>query len=220
MDSIKAIIFDLDGVITDTAEYHYLAWKQLAESLGISFDREFNEKLKGIGRMESLELILDHSNQTYTQEEKEQMAARKNEYYRSLIQQITPDDLLPGVLNFIKDVKREGILTGLASASKNASFVIKQLGVDDLLDTVVDAAKVKKGKPDPEIFLTAARQLGIDPVNCVGVEDARAGIQAIKSAGMFAIGIGNQEILSAADWVVKTPAELSLKELYRRIHAS
>lgn len=119
MGSIKAVIFDLDGVITDTAEYHFLAWKKLADDLDVPFEREFNEKLKGIGRMESLELILEKSGKTFSVEEKERLASRKNEHYRTLIQRITPDDLLPGIRGFIKEIKKEGIVTGLASASKS-----------------------------------------------------------------------------------------------------
>lgn len=220
MGSIKAVIFDLDGVITDTAEYHFLAWKKLADDLDVPFEREFNEKLKGIGRMESLELILEKSGKTFSVEEKERLASRKNEHYRTLIQRITPDDLLPGIRGFIKEIKKEGIVTGLASASKNAPFVIKRLKIEDLLDTVVDATKVEKGKPDPEIFLTAAKQLGVEPAKCVGVEDAKAGVQAIKRAGMFAVGIGDQNTLSEADWIVSAPAELSLHELYQRYQNS
>ncbi|MEQ6376658.1 beta-phosphoglucomutase [Bacillaceae bacterium S4-13-58] len=217
MRSIEAVIFDLDGVITDTAEYHYLAWKQLAEELGVSFDRETNESLKGIGRMESLELILQKGNIQMSQEKKEELATKKNDHYKTFIQKISPDDLLPGILSFLQELKREGIKTGLASASKNAHTVIEQLEVGSYLDTIVDAATVKQGKPNPEVFLRAAEQLGVNADNCVGVEDAEAGVQAIKSANMYAVGVGSATSLHQADWIIDTTEKLTLTEL--RKHA-
>lgn len=217
MAEIEAVIFDLDGVITDTAEYHYLAWKALADELEIPFDREFNEELKGISRTESLEMILEHGNKELSEEEKEHYAVKKNEHYKTFINQITPKDLLPGVREFMEEIKVDGIKTGLASASKNAQAVIERLEVTDLLDTVVDAAKVEKGKPDPEVFLKAAEQLSVDPAKCVGVEDAQAGVKAIKAANMYAIGVGNESTLAEADWVVSDTSFLTLGELKRRL---
>lgn len=216
MSNIEAVIFDLDGVITDTAEYHYQAWKALADELEISFDKEFNEGLKGIGRMESLEMILAHGQKELSDEEKERYAAKKNEHYQTFIEEITPNDLLPGVREFMEEIKADGIKTGLASASKNAQPVIERLEVTDLLDTVVNAAEVKKGKPDPEVFLKAAEQLGVNPEKCVGVEDAQAGVTAIKAANMFAVGVGSEDTLGEADWVVSDTSMLTLGELKRR----
>lgn len=213
VSKLEGVIFDLDGVITDTAEYHYLAWKQLAEDLGISFDRDFNEKLKGISRMESLNIILKAGNKSLTDEEKEELAAKKNEHYKTFIQKITPNDLLPGIEGFMRDIKEAGIKTGLASASKNAMAVVGRLEIGHLLDTIVDAAKVEKGKPDPEVFLKAAQQLLVDPSNCVGVEDAEAGVQAIKAAGMYAVGVGSKEAMEEADWIIRNSNELSLDKL-------
>ncbi|WAA12511.1 beta-phosphoglucomutase [Fervidibacillus halotolerans] len=217
MKEIKAIIFDLDGVITDTAEYHYLAWKQLGEELGIPFDRTFNEQLKGVSRMESLERILAYGNKSnvYTMEEKEQFAEKKNEMYKQLIQKITPKDLLPGIENFMREIKENGIKIGLASASKNAFTVIERLGVGHYFDTIVDAATVKNSKPDPEVFLKAADQLNVPYENCVGVEDAQAGVEAIKRAGMFAVGVGNAEQLARADLVVSCTSDLKLDDIKR-----
>ncbi|KGX90348.1 beta-phosphoglucomutase [Pontibacillus halophilus JSM 076056 = DSM 19796] len=213
----KAIIFDLDGVITDTAEYHYLAWKQLADDLGLPFDRNSNERLKGISRMESLELILEAGNKELGHDEKERLAHKKNEHYKELIQQITPDDLLPGIVSFLTELSEAGFKIGMASASKNAQEVVRRLEVTSFFHVIVDAASVKKGKPDPEIFLTAAQLLEVEPNACIGVEDAQAGVQAIKSANMFAIGVGEARHLSEADWLVTSTEELSLKALSEHI---
>ncbi|WP_066175173.1 beta-phosphoglucomutase [Bacillus marinisedimentorum] len=209
---LKAFIFDLDGVITDTAEYHYLAWKQLAGELGVEFDREFNEQLKGVSRMDSLELILKKGGleNQYSIEEKEHLATKKNEHYKELIKQITPADLLPGILGLLKEIRDNKIAVAMASASKNAFTVVERLEVGEYFDYIVDAAKVEKGKPDPEIFLNAAEYLNIPAENCIGVEDAEAGVQAIKGAGMFAVGVGSKEAMSRADMFVNHTSELIL----------
>lgn len=214
MTEIKGILFDLDGVITDTAEYHYEAWKKLAEDLGISFDRDFNEKLKGVGRMESLDLILEHGGEELSEADKEYYASKKNDHYKTMISNITPNDLLPGILGFMEEIKSAGIKTALASSSKNAQPVIERLEITHLLDEVVDASKVERGKPDPEIFLKAAEQLNVSAAGCVGIEDAQAGVEAIKSADMFAVGVGQS--LKKADWIVEDTTELNLNDLRER----
>ncbi len=213
---IEAVIFDLDGVIIDTAEFHYLAWKKLADELNIPFDRAFNERLKGIGRLESLDIILQQSNQTYSDEEKMLLAKKKNEYYQSMIQVISPKDVLPGIKVLLVDLKEHSIKIGLASASKNAFAVIEQLELRDYFDYMVDAATVKKGKPDPEIFMTAADKLEIPYENCIGIEDSQAGITAIKSAGIYAVGIGKEEDLKDADWLIKDTTGLSYEVLIKQ----
>lgn len=210
----KGVIFDLDGVITDSAEYHYQAWKRLAERLGIPFDREFNEKLKGVSRMDSLELILSQSDQSYSKEDKVRLATDKNDDYKKLIEQITPDDLLPGVKDVLEYLKRNGFKIGMASASKNAFKVVEKLQIEDYFDHIVDSALILNGKPDPEIFLTAAEKIGLKPEECIGVEDAKSGVEAIKSAGMFAVGVGDQDILAQADVVIDDMREFDM-ELYR-----
>lgn len=215
MKEVQAILFDLDGVITDTAEYHYLAWKELANELGIEIDHTFNEQLKGVSRIDSLEKILEYGNraQDFTKEEKEALATKKNEHYKKMIANITSDDLLPGVKEFLEEVKQANLKTGIASASKNAFSVIEYLQVGDYFDTIVDAAKVEKGKPDPEVFLKGADQLGVEYSACIGIEDAAAGVKAIKSAGMFAVGIGSETELEEADLILSSTEELSLQKI-------
>jgi beta-phosphoglucomutase len=202
MSRFKAVIFDLDGVITDTAHYHYLAWKRLAESQGVHFDHAFNENLKGIDRMGSLELILASSSRQYTPAEKLALADEKNLHYQELIATMSAADLLPGAVDALDAVRAAGLRIGLASVSKNAFTVLERLGITDKFDYVVDAATIAKGKPDPEIFLNAGRELGVAPTDCLGVEDAVAGVASIKSAGMFALGIGQPSVLAQADAVI------------------
>jgi beta-phosphoglucomutase len=198
----KAVIFDLDGVITDTARYHYLAWKRLADSVDAPFDEAFNEELKGVDRMGSLELILARAPRAYAPEEKLALADTKNRHYQELIATMTPGDLLPGALRALEQVRAAGLRIGLASVSKNAFTVLDRLGIRDRFDDVVDAALIRNSKPHPEIFLTAAEHLGVAPRDCLGVEDAAAGVASIKDAGMFAVGVGDARVLYRADRVI------------------
>jgi beta-phosphoglucomutase len=211
--ALEAVVFDLDGVIVDTAEQHYQAWKMLADEIGVHFDRQINERLKGVDRMASLNIILERSDRTYSLEEKQTMAARKNGYYVELIQRIVPSDLLPGIAELLQELKKQGIKTALASASKNAPMVIDRLQIGDYFDVIVDAGSLAKGKPDPEIFMKAAELLGVPRSNCVGVEDAEAGIQSIKAAGMLAVGVGTPDQMHAADMRLDSTAQLSLNRL-------
>jgi beta-phosphoglucomutase len=206
--TIEAVVFDLDGVITDTAHYHYLAWKQLAEELGIVIDEEFNERLKGVSRMDSLELILQEGDREndFSLSEKEEMAAKKNAHYCEFLKDLTPDDILPGIPKLMDALKKEGILIGLASVSKNAGTVLKALHLEEMFDYCADAAKISKSKPDPEIFLTACKGLGADPEHSIGIEDAQAGVEAINASGMFAVGVG--ETLVNTDYKVTRTTEL------------
>jgi len=212
MSRFKAVIFDLDGVITDTAHYHYLAWKRLADSVGAPFDEAFNEQLKGVDRMGSLALILARAPRTYTDDEKRALADAKNRDYVELIATMTPDDLLPGALRALEAVRAAGLKIGLASVSRNAFTVLDRLGIRDRFDDVVDAATVARGKPDPEIFLTAAAHLGVAPADCLGVEDAVAGVASIKDAGMFAVGVGDPQVLRRADRVIPSMAAFRLSD--------
>lgn len=212
MSHYKAVIFDLDGVITDTAHYHYLAWKRLAESLGLPFDEAFNEQLKGVDRMGSLELILAQGSRSHTQEEKRTLADTKNRHYVELIATMTPSDVLPGVLRALDEVRAAGLKIGLASVSKNAFTVLDKLGIRNRFDEVVDAALIANSKPHPEIFLTAARQLGVDAADCLGVEDAVAGVASIKDAGMVAVGVGSPQVLTRADVVIPSMEHFRLAD--------
>lgn len=215
---IKGFIFDLDGVLTDTAEYHYQAWKKLADKLEIPLDREMNEQLKGISRMDSLDRILALGDQSerYSIEEKEKLANEKNEDYKKLILDVTPDDLLPGIADLLADLKAAGIRLALASASKNGPVIMEKLGIADLFETVVDPAGLKNGKPDPEIFIKGAEQLQLKPEECVGVEDAQAGIEAINAAGIFSVGVGTKEMMEEADYAVSSTGQLKVSEILTR----
>lgn len=210
---IDAVIFDLDGVITDTAEYHFLAWKQLADELGINIDEALNERLKGISRLDSLELILREGKQenNFSFEEKAQLADRKNRYYSDYLTKIKSGDILPGILPLISQIKDEGIKIGLASVSRNAGTVLKSLQLEDAFDYCVDAGKIKNSKPNPEIFLTACQGLNVSPENSIGIEDAIAGIEAIKASKMFAVGVGNY--LDRADYRVDSTDQLQWEKI-------
>ncbi|RBP86298.1 beta-phosphoglucomutase [Cytobacillus firmus] len=212
-NSIDAVIFDLDGVITDTAHYHFLAWKQLAEEMGIHIDKEFNERLKGVSRMDSLELILQEGNrqEDFTLSEKEAMASKKNEHYCEFLKKLTPKDILPGIRDLISGIKADGLSIGLASVSMNAGTVLKALDLESVFDFCADASKISKSKPDPEIFLTACKGLAAIPNRSIGIEDAEAGVSAIKTAGMYAVGVGST--LKKADYLVNATEDLNWNEI-------
>lgn len=209
---MKAVLFDLDGVITDTAVYHYKAWKALGEKIGIEIDEEFNEQLKGVSRTDSLERILAKGNkqEAYSTSEKEAMAAEKNELYKKMIEQMSPSDTLPGIKELLDELKEKKILLGLASASQNGPTILAKLELTEYFDEIVDPAKLKAGKPDPEIFLTGAKDLGLETRDCVGIEDAAAGIDSIVAADMVSIGVGDAQTLSKATKVVSNTAELTV----------
>ncbi|HAK47114.1 MAG TPA: beta-phosphoglucomutase [Spirochaeta sp.] len=203
---LKAVLFDLDGVITDTSEFHFQAWKRMADEEGYSFSREINERLRGISRLASLDVILEESNVNLPPEQRFELGERKNSYYKELLKSITPENMLPGIAELILALKTRGIKTALASASRNAPEVIERLGIAGDFDLIMDAAAVEKGKPDPEIFVTAAERLGCCPEQCIGVEDAAAGVDAIRSAGIFSVGIG--PAACEADWTLSDTSQL------------
>lgn len=208
----KGVLFDLDGVITDTAEYHYLAWKKLADELGITIDREFNEKLKGVSREDSLRLILEHGKREsdFSETEFQQLAKSKNDNYVEMIQAVSPKDVYPGILELLKELKNAGIKISLASASKNGPFLLKQMALTDYFDGIADPAKVAAGKPAPDIFILAAQVVGLDPDECIGIEDAQAGIAAIKACGALPVGVGQAEQLGDDIALVESTSELTL----------
>ncbi|MFF2446484.1 beta-phosphoglucomutase [Neobacillus sp. NPDC058068] len=219
---LKAVIFDLDGVITDTAEWHYLAWRELANRIGIDFNREFNEELKGISRMESLEkiLVLGSKADQYSETEKLELANTKNDHYVQLLTKMKPDDIFPGIKELLEELKANGVLIGLASASKNAPAILDSLEITNYFQTVVNPDEVERGKPAPDIFLRAAEKLAVTPAECIGIEDATAGITAIKDAGMYAVGVGTIEKMkqAGADLVVEDTQELVLSVLLREFN--
>jgi len=220
--SPKLIIYDLDGVITDTAEFHFLAWKKLAEELGISIDRHFNEQLKGINRMDSLDRILEQGDPPleFSAEEKVELATRKNGYYLELIEAINPSHILPGIDRLLDDNKQAGIKIALGSASKNAAHILDKLELSDRFDYVVEAARIVNGKPDPETFTAAADALEIPYEACIGIEDAAAGVEAVNRAGMFSVGVGDQAHLGHADYLVEDTSELIFTEILDRFRES
>lgn len=189
--SIKAVIFDLDGVIVSTDEYHYQAWKKMADEQKIYFDRKINENLRGVSRMESLEIILRKSEKKYSQEEKKQLAEFKNDYYKVLLNNLTPDDILPGVMKVLDTLKDNGIKVAIGSSSKNTVFILKQIGLANYFHAVADGNGIKNSKPNPEVFLLAAKLLNMPPQNCLVVEDADAGVEAALAGGMEVIGVGS-----------------------------
>ena len=211
--NIKACIFDLDGVIVDTAVYHYKAWKRLANDLGFDFTEEDNEKLKGVSRVRSLELILQWGGVTKTEAEKEVLARRKNDWYVDMISHMTPAEILPGAKEFLKACRAAGIKTALGSASKNSMTILDKINLTHLFDAVIDGNKVSRAKPDPEVFLKGAEELGVSPADCVVFEDAIAGVQAATNGGMKVVGIGLPGVLTGANLVISGLNEMSLEKL-------
>jgi len=210
---IKAAIFDLDGVIIDTAHYHYIAWKRLASEFGITLTHENNEMLKGVSRMRSLEIILSLGNLELPEQQKEQLAEKKNKWFVEYIESIRPEEIFPGVIDLIRNLKKQKIKIGLASSSKNAPRVIELLGIAKDFDTLVDGTMITQSKPDPEIFLLAAHKLGIAPHECVVFEDAEAGVEAALAAGMKCVGVGSVEQLGKANRVVARTGDFNASDL-------
>ncbi len=215
MSNITTFIFDLDGVITDTAEYHYLAWEKLSDEENMHFDKEMNELLKGVSRTDSLKIILDHNDVIISDETLEEWATRKNEYYVELIKTVTPKDLFPGIKELFNELKNRSIYIALGSASKNAATVLNGLGITEYFDMIGDGHSVKRSKPAPDLFLHVAESLGVKPETCFVVEDAEAGVEAAKTAGMYAVGIGDPTALNKADIVYTAPKNIVLKDIIK-----
>ncbi|WP_026899064.1 beta-phosphoglucomutase [Daejeonella oryzae] len=213
MSHIKACIFDLDGVIVDTAVYHFKAWKRLANELGFDFTEEDNEKLKGISRTQSLELILGWGGVSKTDEHKLELATLKNKWYVEMIDEMHPEEILPGTREFLESVRDAGYKTALGSASKNSVKILEKVNLINLFDVIVDGNEVTASKPDPQVFLEGARGLNVNPDECVVFEDAIAGVEAALAAGMKVVGIGSAETLTGADLVVSGLDKVNLETL-------
>ena len=214
---LKGFAFDLDGVIADTARFHGQAWRQIADKVGTEWTDELADGLKGMSRMDSLELILksgNHENE-YTQEEKEAIAKEKNDNYLTLVQELTPDDVLPGMRNLLEELKSKGYHLALASASKNSPKILKYLEISDYFEGIVDPAQLTHGKPDPEIYLEAAKIMNLAPEQVAGVEDAQVGVDAINRAGEVSIGIG--DYLKDADVKFANTAEVTLDAIKEQL---
>lgn len=217
---IKGFAFDLDGVITDTAKFHAKAWQQLADEVGTSWTDELSDQLKGINRMDSLEMILKaggHEND-FSKSQKEELAIKKNENYVELIKTLTPDDILPGMLDFIKKIKENGYQLSLASVSLNAPVILKNLGLSDVFEGIVNPASLKNGKPSPEIYLRAAEIMNLEPEEVIGVEDAAAGIKSINDAKETSLGIGNKNELKEADLLFANTKEVTLDAIKEKMN--
>ena len=209
----KACIFDLDGVIVDTARYHYLAWKRLTDDLGIRFTEKDNEHLKGVSRMASLDKILEIGGKQLGTSEKEELAAMKNKWYLEYINKMTPREILPGTQELIEKLRFHNIKIALGSASKNTPLILEKIGLKNVFEAVADGNSVHKAKPDPEVFLKAAELLGVATNRCVVFEDAYAGVKAALNAGMICIGIGDKDVLKDAHMVIKGLFEMDLEKL-------
>lgn len=207
---VKCAIFDLDGVIVDTAKYHYLAWKRLAEQLEIPFTEKENELFKGVSRMRCMEILMELGNISLDEDKQIELATQKNEWYVELISNMKDDELLPGAKEFLEELRARGIKIALGSASKNAPRILTALDIEGLFDAVIDGNKVSKAKPDPEVFIRGAEECGIDAANCVVFEDAFSGIEAAHAGNMVGIGIGEKENLPNADFVVAGLHELTV----------
>lgn len=214
MTALSACLFDLDGVIVDTAKYHFIAWREIARELGFEFTEHDNERLKGVSRTRSLEILLEVGGIALDNATKVHLAEKKNALYLTYVMKMTPEEILPGADAFLVACRNAGLKTALATASRNAAVILDLLKIAPLFDVVVDGNKVTHTKPDPEVFLNCAKELALSPSSCVVFEDAEAGIEAAHAGGMLAIGIGDPKILTEADVVVPGLSKFSLAQLH------
>lgn len=206
----KGLLFDLDGVIVDTAKYHYMAWKEIAEEIGISFTVDDNERLKGVSRIRSFEIILEIGDCSMNETEKEYYCSRKNDIYLTYIRKMKEDEILPNVRRFLEDAKGKGYQIALGSASRNSGIILDRLNLIGMFDAIVDGTKVSKAKPDPEVFVRGAEVLKLLNKECIVFEDSVAGIEAAHACGMFAVGIGSRELLPEANLIVSGFQDISI----------
>ena len=212
--NIEAVIFDLDGVIVTTDDYHYEAWKKIADQENIYFDREINERLRGVSRMESLDIILEKSSKIYNEEEKIELATRKNDYYKNLLENLTKEDILPGILETLNFLENKKIKTAIGSSSKNTMFILNKIGLTNRFDAIVDGTMIKNSKPAPEVFLQAAEKVGIKTEKCLVIEDADAGVEAGKRAGMRVLGVGSAKNNENADYKSENMEEFNIASIF------
>jgi len=209
----KAVIFDLDGVLTDTIEPHYLSWQKLMDELGVPFDREKNDLLRGLSRNESLEVILGDRSGEFTAEQKRDITRRKNDLFLDLVAKMSPNDLFPGAGGLLQDLKQRGVPLAVASSSRNAEFVLTQIGAREYFDVVLDANDVPRSKPDPAVFLEAAIRLDVSPERCIVIEDGAAGVEAARKANMTVVGLGPIERVRRAQLIKRVIGDLTADEL-------
>lgn len=210
---LKGCIFDLDGVIVDTARYHFLAWKRLANEMGFTFTEHHNEALKGVSRMASLEILLQVGGINKSEEEKIELATRKNNWYIEYISHMSPAEILPGSVDLLKNLRKEGILTAIGSASRNAGMILDRIQINSLFDVIIDGNKIHSAKPDPEVFVKGAVEMGLAAENCVVFEDAQAGIEAALAAGMKCIGVGSPVNLGRAHMVIHDLKSITVQQI-------
>ncbi|MEK4905676.1 beta-phosphoglucomutase [Niallia circulans] len=215
---LQAVIFDFDGVIADTVPLYYEATKKMALEIGVSFTREDNLRYQGVPRKVLIDDLVAQTDKVFTDKEKEILGNRKSDYYKALIAEFTVENMLPGMYEFLKELREMGIKFGIASSSSNAPFLLERFGIRDWFDCIVDPHSLKKGKPDPEIFLTAADCLGIDYHECAAIEDGQAGLSGILQTPMFSVGIGQGDVFAKADWQVASTRELSAKTLLEKFN--
>jgi beta-phosphoglucomutase len=215
--NIKACIFDLDGVIVDTAKYHYLAWKRLANKNGFDFSAKDNERLKGVSRMRSLEILMEIGGQSPSQAEMSEMASTKNAWYVEYIKQLKPGEILPGVQGLLNELRNNDIKIVLGSASKNAPLILERLKLSGYFDAVIDGTKVSNAKPNPEVFLNGAQAVNVNPAECIVFEDAQAGIEAAKNGNMICVGIGTPENLKGAHLLLPGFEGISFESILKKL---
>ncbi len=208
MGKYQGVIFDLDGVICFTDKYHYQAWKQVADDIGVYFDEQINNRLRGVSRMESLDIILEKSSRAYTAEEKEELARRKNDLYRSLLSNMSPADLTQEVRQTLEALRAAGLMLAIGSSSKNTRYILERLGLKDFFDAVSDGTNIQRSKPDPQVFTMAADFLGLPPSKCLVVEDAEAGIRAASAGGFDSAGLGEASVFALTTYPMKRFGDL------------
>lgn len=213
----QACLFDLDGVIVDTAKYHFTGWQRLADELGIPFTHEDNEQLKGVSRVGSLEYILHKGGLDLDNDTKVRLMDRKNGWYLNLVSAMTPDELFPGVVEFIDELRALGIKVGLGSSSRNAPLILDRCGISDRFDTIVDGNSITFSKPDPEVFLKGAEAFGVDPERCVVFEDAQSGVEAALNGGFRIVGVGDAKALDRAEFVISGFDGFNVEALIARL---